>query len=54
MVEQHIAMDASEAPEVLVFEIGAIAVFIDLDGNLILTLQEIVGDVELRRFHRTL
>ena len=54
MVEQHIAVDASEAPEVLVFEIGAIAVFIHLDGNLIVTLLEIAGDVELRGFHGTL
>ena len=54
MVEQHIAVDASEAPEVLVFEVGAIAVFIHLDGNLIVTLLEIAGDVELRGFHGTL
>ena len=54
MVEQHIAVDASEAPEVLVFEIGAIAIFIHLDSNLIVTLPQITGDIELRGFHRTL
>ena len=47
VVEQHVAMDASEAPEVLVFQIGAVAVLVDLDGYLVLTFLDVAGNIEL-------
>ena len=47
-------MDASEAPKVLVFQIGAVAVFVDLDGYLVLTFLDVAGNIELRRLHRAL
>ena len=54
MIEQHIAMDATKAPKVLIFEIGAVAVFIHLNGNLVFTFLNIGRNVKLRRLHRTL
>ena len=47
-------MNTTKAPEVLVFEIGTITIFIHLDGYLVFSLLDIGGDVELRRFHRAL
>ena len=47
-------MDAAKAPKVLIFQIGAVAVLIDLDGDLVFTMFEIWRDVELRGFHRPL
>ena len=54
MVQQHVAVDATEAPEVLIFQVTAVAVLIHLDGYLVLTFLNIGGDVELRRLHRAL
>ena len=51
VIEQYIAVDAAEAPEVLVFKIGAVAVFVDFDGYLVLTSFYIGGHIELRGFH---
>ena len=47
-------MDAAKAPEVLVFQVRAVAVFVHLDGYLVSTFLNIGGDVEFRRFHRAL
>ena len=54
MVEQHVAMDAAKTPEVLVFEVGAVAILIHLDSYLILTFLDIRRDVKLGGFHRAL
>ena len=54
MIEQYVAMDAAKAPEVLVFQIGAVAIFIHLDGYLVFTRLDIACDVEFRWFHRAL
>ena len=52
--EGHIALYATETPEVLVLEIAAVAVFIHLYGNEIFTWFEIWGDVEFGCVERTL
>ena len=54
MIEQHVAVNAAEAPEVLVFQIRAVAVLIHLHGYQVLTFLEIGRDVKLRRLHRPL
>ena len=54
VINQHVTMNTTEAPEVLIFEIGAVAVFIHLDGYLVFTFPDIGGDVEFGRFHRAL
>ena len=41
MVEQHVAVDAPKAPEVLVFKIRPVAVFVNLDGYLVLAAFEV-------------
>ena len=54
MIEQYVAMDATKAPEVLILKIGAVAIFIHLNGNLVLTFLNIGRYIKLRRLHRTL
>ena len=54
MIEQHVAMNATKAPEVLILKIGAVAVFKHLNSNLILTFLNIGRNIKLRRLHRTL
>ena len=54
MIDHDITMDATKTPEVLILEIRAIAVTINLDGNLILATPHILRDVELRGLHTAL
>ncbi len=46
--EIDIPLDAGQAPEVLVFQIRSVAPFEDLDGQEVLALAQMLGDVELR------
>ena len=51
MIQQHVAMDSAKAPEVLIFQIGTIAVFIHLDSYLVLSFADIGSDIKLARLH---
>ena len=44
--EKYVAKDAAQPPEILIFEIAAITVAIDFDGQCVLAVLEILGDVE--------
>ena len=54
MVEQHIAVDSAKTPEILILQIRAIAIPIDLHGDSILPRLQVGRDVELRRLHAPL
>ena len=47
-------MNTSKAPEILVFEIGTVAVFVYFDGYLVLAFLEIARHVELGGLHGAL
>ncbi len=54
MIQEHVPMNTAKAPEILIFQIRAVRVFINLDGNLVDSFLDIWGDVKLRWFHRAL
>ena len=53
-IEPNITVDAAEAPEVLIFQITAVAVLVYLYGYLVLACLQIRSHVKFARLHRTL
>src|SRR5574344_697772 len=54
MKECNVALYASETPEILVLEITAITIFVNLYGYLILSLTQVSCDIKFARFKRAL
>ena len=52
--EGDVALDATETPEILVFQVRTVTVPIDLHGNLVLPGFQIIRNVEFRSFHTAL
>ena len=53
-IEPHITVDAAETPEVLIFQITAVAILVNLYGYLVLACLQIRSHVKFAWLHRTL
>ena len=53
-IEPNITVDAAEAPEVLIFQITAVAILVNLHGYLVLASLQIRSHIKFARLHRTL
>ena len=53
-IEPNITVDATEAPEILIFQITAVAILVNLYGYLVLACLQIRSHVKFARLHRTL